>query len=513
MSSVRTPRAAAYLTVTHAGWLALPALFAVFPLLSLFQQNETDVELHVLWWPLLLCVVGGAVLYGVLLAVVRRPANASVLASLVVVWFAYYEPIAGQISGSTPDRWWFFGLWTAVFAVAAAAIVRTRLDLSKLTLILAVAALVLVAGPLARISVYQANHEPISLSDPRLWPDRLAKPSVTDPSRLPDIYFLIPDDYARLDVLAKYFHYSDAAFVNELRKRRFAISQGSRSPYSDSESNIAAALNMGYLDGLPKILGAKSQDVRPVKRLIADSRASRLLKSLGYRYIHLDTDEVTFPFGNPRISSAAVPDSIENLWLQKTVLRKFGGPIGFDQKARDRRFRDSIETIFSRLAAVAAEQGPKFVVFHTLLPHDPYVYGSNGQAVTFPYHSDTALGSRVGMPYYLHQLEFVNRKLLEAVDAIRSRSKTSAIVIQSDEGFQGEADTFGEATMQQIRVKGLLALFLPGRVDAGVPKPPNTVNTLRFVFNQYLGTHYPLLPTHSYPELDYPYQFEEMRVR
>ena len=36
---------------------------------------------------------------------------------------------------------------------------------------------------------------------------------------------------------------------------------------------------------------------------------------------------------------------------------------------------------------------------------------------------------------------------------------------------------------------------------------------LRFVFNQYLGTHYPLLPTHSYPELDYPYQFEEMRVR
>ena len=66
-----------------------------------------------------------AVLYGVLLAVVRRPAKASVLASLVVVWFAYYEPIAGQISGSTPDRWSFFGLWTAVVAVAGAAIVRT----------------------------------------------------------------------------------------------------------------------------------------------------------------------------------------------------------------------------------------------------------------------------------------------------------------------------------------------------------------------------------------------------
>jgi hypothetical protein len=46
-----------------------------------------------------------------------------------------------------------------------------------------------------------------------------------------------------------------------------------------------------------------------------------------------------------------------------------------------------------------------------------------------------------------------------------------------------------------------------------VPEPPNTVNTLRFVFNRYLGTRYPMLRSASYPETDYPYQFEEMRVR
>ena len=46
-----------------------------------------------------------------------------------------------------------------------------------------------------------------------------------------------------------------------------------------------------------------------------------------------------------------------------------------------------------------------------------------------------------------------------------------------------------------------------------MPGPPNTVNVLRYVFNEVLGTHYPILPSHSYPETDYPYQFEEMRVR
>ena len=108
----------------------------------------------------------------------------------------------------------------------------------------------------------------------------------------------------RLDMLQRYFHYPNTAFVQALRERGFVVSQQARSPYSDSESNIAAALNMAYLDGLPRILGARSQDVRPVRRVIADSRASRLLKSLGYRYVHLDTDEVTFPFRNPRLSSA-----------------------------------------------------------------------------------------------------------------------------------------------------------------------------------------------------------------
>ena len=497
-------------SLRHVAWALLPVLLAIFPLLSLFQQNETDLELGVLWWPLGLCILGAAALYALLLGVVRQAAKASVLASLVVFWFLYYEPVAGRISGT---GWWSFAWWTVAFALAFAAVASTRVDFGKLTLVLGVGALVLVVGPLARTSIYQANHPAVSVSDPRLWPDRLATPAVADRSRLPNIYVLIPDDYARLDVLTRYFHNADTGFVQGLAKRGFVLSRQARSPYSDSESNIAAALNMAYLDGLPKILGAKSQDVRPVRRLIADSRVSRLLEAVGYRYVHLDTDGVTFPVNNPRVSASAVPDSLENLWLQKTVLRMFDGPIGFSQQATDSRFRESVKSGFSHLEKITSEPGPKFVVFHTLLPHDPYVFGSKGQAVTFPYHSDAALGSKVGMPYYLHQLQFLSRKLLSAVDAIQAHERRpTVIVIQSDEGFQADPETFGEPTMQQIRVKGLEALYLPGHPNAGTPRPPNTVNTLRFVLNHYLGTQYPLLPTHSYPELDYPYQFEEMRV-
>jgi hypothetical protein len=461
------------------------------------------VELSVLWWPLGLCVAVAVGLYGVFLLLTKRATKAGLLASLVVIALFYY----GLFS-------WALGIWLTLLVVGVAAVLRTRRDLVNLTWILAVAAGVLALPRAIDIAVYHANHPSISASDPRLWPTALHKPVVPNGARLPDIYVLIPDDYARTDVLKHYFHYDDTEFIRELKRRGFIISDQGRSPYSDSESNIAATLNMDYLTSFPRILGKRSQDVRPVKRVIQDNRAARLLKSLGYRYVHLDTDEVTFAGGNPHISALAPPDSFMNLWLQKSVLRRVGGALGFNEAASNERFRKSIRSVFSQLGAVAPEKRPKFVVFHTLLPHDPYVLGAQGQPVTFPGHSDEALASKVGRAYYLSQLKFVSRKLLEAVDGIFARSKTRpVVVIQADEGFQANPEPFGEAAMQDMRVKGLTALYLPGLGRAGVPRPPNTVNTLRFVFNKYLGTRYKMLRSASYPEGDLPYQFEEMRVR
>ena len=49
--------------------------------------------------------------------------------------------------------------------------------------------------------------------------------------------------------------------------------------------------------------------------------------------------------------------------------------------------------------------------------------------------------------------------------------------------------------------------------ESGVPDPPNTVNTLRFVMNHYLGTTYPMLPSESYAEGDLPYDFIPVVVK
>ena len=118
------------------------------------------------------------------------------------------------------------------------------------------------------------------------------------------------------------------------------------------------------------------------------------------------------------------------------------------------------------------------------------------------------------MLYYLPQLRYLEGKLVDTVDTIRRRSnEPPVIVIQADEGFESGDTPFDEATAQDIRVKGVLALSLPGVRGVRAPQPPNTVNTLRYVYNKLFGTHYSMLPSTSAPDGDYPYQWEKLRVR
>jgi hypothetical protein len=492
--------------------LVAPVLLAVFPVVSLFQHNQAEIDLKVLWGPLAISAASGAGLFALFMLALKRGAKAGVLACLVVVAFFYYGIFSAHVSGLSDKG--LFPIWAALFALGALALLRTKSDLVNLSWVLSAFAAVVLAVPLVKIVSYRVDHPPVSISDPRLWPTDLQQPALSGGAQRPDVYYLIPDDYARPDVLKQYFHYDNSEFTRQLERRGFVIAGQGRSPYSKSELNMASALNLDYLSRLPKILGKSSQDVLLVRKMIEDSRASHVLRSLGYRYTHIDSDNITFAADNPHISPLAAPDNLTYLWLRDSVLRLVGGPIGFDEAATNERFRDSVRLAFRRLRATALEPGPKFVVFHTLMPHDPYIFGSRGESVTFPDHSDTGHSTKFGMRYYVRQLQFVNRKLLEATDAILANSKVPPIiVIQSDEGFEALPENFGEAAALDMRVKGLSAFHLPGKRKGILPQKLNIVNSFRVLFNQYFGTHYPLLTSVSHPELDLPYQFEQIQVK
>ena len=492
--------------------VCLPMLFVMAPVLYLFQLNQPDLPLKVLGKPLLISAAMGAVLFIISRLIVKQSLKASVLATLLVVALFYFGIFRDVLTAWIPNDAVFLVLWMALVMLGIIVLLRTSAVGNISRFLLAMAG-IMVSLSMLKIALYGIQNPAVDASDPRLWSTSLEVPVLASDTSLPDIYYIVPDDYARTDILREQLGFDNLQFIQELERRGFVIAEQSRSPYSDSESNMASALNLEYLSGFGNVLGETSDNALIVTQVLADNRASHFLEALGYRYIHIDSDNTTYPGDNPSISPIAAPDNFTYFWLRGTILMTFGGQFGFNQESSDERFSRSVLEAFDRLNAMPEALGPKFVFFHTLIPHDPYVFGPQGERVTFANPSDERLGSPEGVAYYVGQLRFSSQLLLRSIDQILAASKTPPIIIiESDEGFQSNPDNFGEEQMRDIRVKGLSAFYLPGADTSSLPQDHNTVNTFRYLFDLYFGTHIGMLKNTSYAEGDYLYQPIEIHV-
>ncbi len=489
-----------------------PLLLAIFPVLYLFQHNQTDLPLSVLWGPVAVSAAIGVALFAISSVVFKPILKASLLASLLVVAILYYGFLYDVVSAWGLNDSLVIGLWVILLTLGVAGLLKAN-DLSILSQAFLVTATYLFLFSVLQIGFYRIQNPPVSVSDPRLWSTPLEKPITSGSEPLPDIYYIVPDDYARTDVLKQYLGYDNSQFIRELENRGFVISEQGRSPYSNSISNMASALNLDYLNNFANVLGENSQNTLMVTQVLEDNRTSHFLETLGYQYIHIDSDHTTFPGENPTISPIAAPDSMTYLWLRASLLRAFGGEFGFNDAASDERFRQSVLSAFDRLKATSKIPGPKFVFFHTLIPHDPFVFGPDGEKVTFPDPTGTRHDTQEGIPFYVAQLRFSNQLLMESIDVILANSDTPPIIIlQADEGHEVSEETFGIEITQDIRVKGISAFYIPGKDVSGLPQNLNIVNTFRYLFDLRFGTHFGMLENASYRDGDFLFQPVELHV-
>jgi hypothetical protein len=100
---------------------------------------------------------------------------------------------------------------------------------------------------------------------------------------------------------------------------------------------------------------------------------------------------------------------------------------------------------------------------------------------------------------YREQLAFLNKKILEAVDAILSRSPEPPIIIlQGDHGSRAYTDLDRpEASYFKENLAILNAYHLPGDGRALVYPGLSPVNTFRLVFKHYFGAELDLLEDRS----------------
>jgi hypothetical protein len=537
--SPQEPPSTASDTGKSRGWrlltvLVIPLLFALYPVVSLFEINQWEVPLRDLWRPVAaivgLTIVLGLVSFGV--ARDRDSRRAAVAVSLFLlllfnqgVAHAYFlQPVYNFLAIFSYGA--LYIVWNVVSFLAILWILQTRRPSGNLLPTAAVVGLVLVVPSLFRMVWKGMNHRgavsPVADATPVSNPT--APSGAVPQTSLPDLYCIVVDGYGRQDVLQRMYGVDNEPFLRELEQRGFYVARHARANYIQTMLALTSALNLDYL----KPPNPNEMAITVLDRDLDKNRIAKTLRARGFQIIYIATgfplnganfpDKMISP--NPPLKEIFTP--IERLIIEKTPF----GPLLVNERAAFDKHRLQLLESFNEAANAAKRPEPKFVLAHILAPHPPFVFGPNGESV-YPERGIFKIGDATdyirtssGEKYkqgYADQARYINTRILATVDTIQKEStRPAVIVVMGDHGPRSETD-WGSLEKTNLREPfyNLLAVATTGgkgdSLRAALTDEITPINVFRLIFTHVYGENLPRLPDNShYSTLTYPFRFTDV---
>jgi len=153
---------------------------------------------------------------------------------------------------------------------------------------------------------------------------------------------------------------------------------------------------------------------------------------------------------------------------------------------------------------------PKFVLLHVMLPHRPYIFGANGEPINPDFLAFDLQEENWDKDLYLGQLEFVSKKMQEAIGILTDTDDPPVIIIQSDHGIRaGKSQNEYENYLKFFN--NFKAYYFPGKGRNLDFESTTAVNTFRVLFNLYFDDEYELLEDKIWGNTqEKPYQFKDV---
>lgn len=488
-------------------------LFILYLVLNLLANNQGEIDPNQALRPLLLLSL--LALAGILLlyAFFKDWAYAGYLVFLGLVFIFAFGHLTRLTSTWLPLQ---EGGWGTLFLVMVWGLLLATLGLRKLWIYfkgrdwlpmflnLTLGLALILPLWLAAGRPMQKPHNYLQL-DKTLTPKNLDEQVAINCVDSPDIYYILVDGYGRGDVLEGLYSLDNSPFLDDLAQRGFYVANQSHTNYIQSIYSISSSLNFAYIDPPQN----ESTSWRYFTQLMAHNRIMRLLKECGYLSVAFESG---FTYSNnPAVDVYLEQESglseFESLLLAGSPIdilaREFElEPSEYNYAAHRRRVRFTLE----QLAKIPRMRSPKIVFAHILSPHPPFVFDANGR----PTQPDWSYSLSDGDEYdgdwetyrqgYTNQVSYLNRKLIQMVDAILARSsRPPVIIIQGD---HGPGSSFNWSSPEQAclweRAGILNAYYLPGDGAQALYPGISPVNSFRVILNAYFEAGLSLLPDETY---------------
>lgn len=496
-----------------------PILFSLFPTLFLLSKNIGETTINQIVQPLVFSITLTILVWALINFIIQnRKISAASTSILLLMFFSYVHVDRIFVWAHIPVIVYLLFMIGAVLFITIW-FVRKKMKLMRITIILNVISFVILIYPLLVITYYEIT---------RVKEIKLSDLSFQEQSRVsevekPDIYYIITDSYASNTTLKDYFNFDNSEFTDYLKSKGFYVADKSRANYPFTTPSLASSLNMSYLDDIAKKVGPDSEDVAPLIKQTEDNRVVFYLKLHGYKYYHFGPGLFSTSFNKNADfnytyqSNPIVISPLTGLLLEQTIMSYIFSSVDCTTNSsllcigtlnsRKNHYNYIFDQIGKVGDSVKAE-GPKFVFYHNLLTHVPYVFTSSGRYI--PRWVEL---SKKWQENYIAQLEFTNKALRLLIETILKDSKNPPIIIlQSDEGpypdrFRNDTTNFDwrGAKSDELKTKfGILNAYYLPKIDTKILYPEVTpVNTFRIILNEYFGEKLPLLKDINYAQTNY----------
>lgn len=382
-----------------------------------------------------------------------------------------------------------------------------------------------------------------------------ANDAITDAagSEKPDIYYIVLDRYTNNEVLQQQFAYNNNTFTDYLRSENFTVNESAYGHYPYTAMSIASTLTADYTKQYVAPYTNDGVQSRALyHNLIWQSSVVKALKQAGYNYYTIGNwygtsqkapladweykwEHLLTVFGNTR----RLRGIEANEFVQSPYYRfaQLGNVSWWPFKIQENDHVSDVREQLTTLNTIAKDKpGGRFIFAHILVPHDPFVFNSDGSLS--PYTGTDDYGKPIKQKY-VDQITFINGQIQNFIATVKEKSNgQSVIILNADEGAypQFMSSTFNSPTPNDVIKDGILddgnmndwnddwlkmkfgiqqAVYMP-KMQPEDAAHLSSVNVFRVVLNRYLSYNLPYLPKCQFGLIDgnkYEYDYTDITAR
>lgn len=271
---------------------------------------------------------------------------------------------------------------------------------------------------------------------------------------LPNIIFIIPDEYPSKSWLLEHVNYDNSMFLKKLEMMGFDIGD-THSNYMMTNHSISSTFNMNYVVHTDQNFEYTNE--------ISQSTFLKLLRQNGYELIQINGA------GNEYLEDFDInlcsPNKIwtHQEFYKQTIIFPIVEKLVLDNKVDNRM------CFFNELLKIEnLENKKRFVYAHILMPHSPYyTEDENGNLIDLKRDND-------GIELLGNNIDIINDKLINMMPEIIENNPNTIIIIMSDHGYRSD---FNVTSKQMF--ENLFVVYLPE--DYELEEIKSNVNIFRSI--------------------------------